>query len=147
MRRTAAGNRVRTCASVNEDLREEKFDGWPVVGPRCLSWCADFLMREGRTLQLHYERFWTLAKVELTSWGIAEHAELCYMLEAMALYDQADVSNLASAEMMFRRLQVIEYSYLEKVRPNESQVAGGRLSAEEQGTTLPWFCVRHCWTV
>ena len=33
---------------------------------------------------------------------------------------------------MFRRLQTIEFSYLEKVRSNEAGSSGSRLSVEEQ---------------
>ena len=37
---------------------------------------AEFLLREGCSLQLHHERFCSLANVEITLWGITENAEL-----------------------------------------------------------------------
>ena len=136
LRRSAAGTRVRTWATMSDDVREEPFADWPVGGPRSASWCVDFLMKEGRTLQQHHERFRQLAKAEATGWGIAEHAELCSVMEHLALFDQVDVTNLAGCEMMFRRLQTIEFSYLEKVRSQEGQIAGGRLTPEEQAMFL-----------
>ncbi len=44
-----------------------------------------------------------------------------------------DPANLACAESMFRRLQTIEFLYLEKIRDVESKGAsGGRPTLEEQ---------------
>jgi hypothetical protein len=104
-----------------------------VVGPRTASWCMGFLKKEGRSLELHHERFKQVTKAEAGGWGIPEHKELCGYLTYLCLYDQMDASNVAAAEMMFRRLQTIEFSYLEKVRDHEAKaVAGGRMTLEEQ---------------
>ena len=74
-----------------------------------------------------------MAKVESSSWGIQEHKELCAYLELLCRYDQCDPTNLACAEAMFRRIQTIEFSYLEKIRDNESKsMSGSKLTAEEQ---------------
>ena len=84
-------------------------------------------------MDLRHERFKSVAKLDSSSWGVAEHKELCSYLKLLALYDQIDVTNCAAAEAMFRRLQTIEFSYLEKVRDLDSKsVAGGRLTLEEQ---------------
>ena len=62
-----------------------------------------------------------------------EHKELCGYLSQLCLYDQVDPCNLAASEAMFRRLQTIEFSYLEKLRELEAKnIASGRLTAEEQ---------------
>ena len=72
-------------------------------------------------------------KLDYTAWGLSEHRDVCSYLQHMALYDQLDLTNLASAEAMFRRLQTIEFSYLEKVRDGEAKASSGsRLSLEEQ---------------
>ena len=51
-----------------------------------------------------------------------------------AFYDQVDPTDLAAAEAMSRRLQTIEFSYLEKVRDLESKNADSfsRLAQEAQ---------------
>ena len=48
--------------------------------------------------------------------------------------DQFDGFNSLAVEVIFRRLQTIEYAYSEKARDSESKAVGGRLSLEEQQT-------------
>ena len=133
IRRSAGGSRSRSWASLAEDSRAEAFGDWPIAGPRSTAWCLDFLKREGRSLELHHERFRQVARVDGAAWGIAEHAELCNILEYLGLYDQVDMANLVGVEAMFRRLQTIEFSYLDKVQENQAKaMGGGKLSLEEQ---------------
>ena len=62
-----------------------------------------------------------------------KHKEISGYLHHLCVYDQLDPANLACAESMFRRLQTIEFSYLEKIRDAEAKgAAGGRLTLEEQ---------------
>ena len=64
---------------------------------------------------------------------MVEHKEISGYLHHLCVYDQLDPANVACAESMFRRLQTIEFSYLEKIRDAESKaVGGGRLTMEEQ---------------
>ena len=133
IRLSPAGERHRSWTSVADDSRIENFADWPVLGPRSVPWCLAFLKKEGRNLELHHERFKAVAKLEASSWGVAEHKEICAYLTHLCCYDQVDPSNLAAAEAMFRRLQTIEYSYVEKVRQLEANAGGGsRLTGEEQ---------------
>jgi hypothetical protein len=48
--------------------------------------------------------------------------------------DQVDGFNLVFVEVMFRRLQTLEYAHSERAREAESKSVGGRLSIEEQQT-------------
>ena len=59
-----------------------------------------------------------------------EYGQLILVLKAMLYIDQLDVSSLQSAELLLRRLQVIEYSYSDKLQKKDS--GGGRLTPEEQ---------------
>ena len=63
--------------------------------------------------------------------GIAEHYQLSQLLK-LGEYDQIDLSNSAAAESAFRRLQTIEFSYLDKAREAEGRSSGGssKLTAE-----------------
>jgi len=133
IRRSTAGERARTWASIADDSHVEEFKDWPIAGPRSVSWCLAFLKQEGRNIELHHERFKALAKVDYSAWGMVEHKEISGFLQHLCGYDQLDPANLACAEAMFRRLQTIEFSYLEKIRDAESKAAsGGRLTLEEQ---------------
>ena len=133
LRRSAKGDRSRSWSSVAEESTEEAMADWPLEGPRSTHWCLQFLKKEGRTLELHHERFKNVGKLESSMWGVSEHKELCAFLTFFCLFDQIDPSNSAGCEAIFRRLQTIEFSYLEKVRDIEAKgAAGGRLTPEEQ---------------
>ena len=71
--------------------------------------------------------------------GVQGHFQLTQIIKLLLLVDQCDGTNLQAAEAIFRRMQTIEYSYMEKVRDREQSGQSARLSLEEQavfaGTT------------
>ncbi|CAE7232165.1 unnamed protein product, partial [Symbiodinium sp. CCMP2592] len=72
--------------------------------------------------------------VDSSAWGIQEHWQLSNVIKHALQTDQLNGCNLLSLEVMFRRLQTIEYAYSEKAKDSESRAVGGRLSLEEQQT-------------
>ncbi|CAL1154417.1 unnamed protein product [Cladocopium goreaui] len=48
------------------------------------------------------------------SWGVQEHDNLSKIIDRLGRYDGLDLANIAGAELIFRRLQLIEYFYSEK---------------------------------
>ena len=107
---------------------------WSLPGPRTAKWCLAYLSAEGLGLEGHHERFRQLVKADSSSWGVAEHFQLSMILKAALQQDQVDGYNNLFIEILFRRLQTIEYSYSEKAKEIEAKAAGGRLSLEEQQT-------------
>jgi hypothetical protein len=132
---TAVG-RHREFSSLAELCEEELFDDFPLTGPRTAHWCLNFLRRR-HTPTDHHMSFRTMARLGSDAWGMGEHEQLLKMIELAGSFDQLDLSNLAWAEMAFRRIQVIEWVHHERVR--ESEASGDRLSPEEwaafSGTT------------
>ena len=61
---------------------------------------------------------------------MGEHENLCQMIELAGSYDQLDLTNLAFAEAIFRRIQTIEWVHHERVRDLEA-TAGDRITVEE----------------
>jgi hypothetical protein len=47
-------------------------------------------------------------------WGVMEHENLMKVLDKIGRFDGLDLSNIAAAEMAFRRVQLIEYFYSDK---------------------------------
>ena len=107
---------------------------WTLPGPRTARWCMAYLSVEDIGLEQHHEQFRQLVKAESSNWGISEHFQLSMILKAALQQDQLDGFNNLFIEVIFRRLQTIEFSYAEKARELESKAAGGRLSLEEQQT-------------
>lgn len=58
---------------------------------------------------------------------------------------EIDGFNLACVEVMFRRMQTIEYAHSERARESESPSVAGRLSLEEQQIFVG--LVRHAGTL
>ncbi|CAJ1387216.1 unnamed protein product [Effrenium voratum] len=61
-----------------------------------------------------------------------EHFQLSMMLRQLLQVDSINGCNSLGVELMFRRLQTIEYAHSEKARENESRLSGGKLALEEQ---------------
>ena len=94
---------------------QETFLDWPLMGPRTVGWCLDFLRRR-RTPTDHHLLFRQLAKLQVDQWGVQEYEFLLKLLELAGEYDQLDVSNLAFAEALMRRVQTIGWAYHDKLR-------------------------------
>ena len=106
--------------------------GWVLTGPRTTKWCLGYLVSEGLGLEGHHERLRTLCRVDASAWGIQEHFQLSMVAKHALLTDQLNGPNLLCLEVIFRRIQAIEFAYGEKARESEAKAVGGRLSLEEQ---------------
>lgn len=104
----------RLWRDVASDMTQESFDDWNVPGPRTAHWCSQFLNRRNGGPTEHH-RYW-VSNNRLTSdmWGVMEHENLMKVLDKMGRFDGLDLSNIAAAEMAFRRVQLIEYFYSDK---------------------------------
>lgn len=131
--RNALGRPERSLIDVVSLCAEEPVD-WVVPGEvRTTPWCLNYLIQEGLGLEGHHERFRQITHSDSSSWGMGEHFQTSLVLKGILQIDQLDAMNLYSAELLFRKLQTIEYSYLDKLREIEGRnQPGGRLSTEEQ---------------
>lgn len=107
---------------------------WKMVGPRTTLWCLSYLSVEGLGFEAHHERFRQLCKIDAGAWGVQEHFQISMFLRQLVQVDQLDACNSYGIELMFRRVQTIEYAHSERARENESRSVGGKLSLEEQYT-------------
>lgn len=130
LRRDARGKRERTLASALEHSREETVEGFP--NPRTTGWCLQHLVAEGRGLEAHFEHFKTLCGLQPNQWGMEEYGNLILVAKALLLVDQLDGPNIHGVELIFRRLQTIEYSYSDRLRERSAQSTAGKLTVDEQ---------------
>lgn len=112
--------------------------GWKVVGPRTTKWCLSYLSVEGLGLEGHHERFRQLCKLETSSWGVMEHFRLSMFVKHLIQTDMFNACNSQGIELMFRRLQTIEYGHSEKAREAESRATGGKLSLKNKLRLVVW---------
>ena len=119
--------------------------GWKLTGPRTAQWCLNYLVVEGLGLEAHHERFGQLCRLDSAAWGVQEHFQLSMMLRQLLQVDCFNGCSSMGIELMFRRLQTIEYAHSEKARESESRLAGGKLALE--GQYVFGSVVRHAGTL
>ena len=83
----------------------------------------------------------------MSQWGMEEYGNLIMVARALMFVDQIDPANLVGMELIFRRLQTIEYSYSDKLRDRASASTGGRLTLDEQAAFGAMAKVETCLTI
>ncbi|CAK0803080.1 unnamed protein product, partial [Prorocentrum cordatum] len=87
--------------------REEAAPGFGVAPPRAAQWCAKYQVKEGGPV-LHHEMWKSKRKLNSSDFGIDIHETISKMLELMGFSDHLEVFNFSSAEIGYRKLQLIE---------------------------------------
>ena len=94
-----------------------------------------FLNRRNGGPTDHHRWWMTNNGLQADSWGAAEHENLMKIVDKLGRFDGLDLSNLAGAELAFRRLQLIEHFYSDK-GPGGGKGAGK--SKEKKGEDIAY---------
>lgn len=108
------GREERLWRDVARDSKEEAFADWSIPGPRTTSWCVRYINRRNGGPSDHHRWWVSNSGLQPDSWGVQEHETLMKIVDKLGRFDGLDVTNLAGAELIFLRLQLIEYFYSEK---------------------------------
>ena len=95
-------------------LVEHAWPDWKVVGPRTVLWLCQFFVGLLLTPMAWFTKFRADAQVSFMDEGIEELERNCRLLETAVVYDQLNVADLASFEMLARSIQVTAYSFSER---------------------------------
>ena len=125
-----SGERHRTLESVVEACHQENVPDMPE--PRTVAWCLQHLRSEGKGLEAHFEHFKRLCGLQDNQWGLEEYANMVHVLKYLLFVDQLDATNIVGVELMFRRMQTIEYAYSDRLREKRAGATSGSLTADEQ---------------
>ena len=128
------GKRAREWRDLVHDADESEFADWPLTGPRTTTWCLAFLMKQPGGAADHHHIWRRTAGLAALDFGVAEHEQLMEMVKHAGAYDQLNLANSAAFEVVFRRLQTIEYTHLERLRDKPKgggKGIAGLLSSEE----------------
>lgn len=104
----------RIWRDVAKDCQQEALQDWNVPGPRTSQWCVQYLNRKSGGPPDHHKWWVSTNGLQADSWGVAEHENLMKVVDRLGRYDGLDLANLAGVELLFRRLQLIEYFWPEK---------------------------------
>jgi hypothetical protein len=104
---------------------------WNLPGPRTVTWCVQFINRQSGGPEGHHRQWKLVFKLDEENWGVAEHGGIMKAVARFAEFDGVDLSNLAGAELLLRRAQLIEYVYSSK-GPGGGGAKGGNKGGESK---------------
>lgn len=103
-------------------LQSSEHRDWPATGPRTLAWVLseNYLAPDAR-----HSRFITGANLTYTDPGADEHQACCRLIYTAVMYDELQVTELASFEMAAHRIQMIKLKYRDRIISAAGSSAGG----------------------
>ncbi len=105
------GERWRSMEQVASGCAATVFDDWPLDGSRDSGWVVTTLRRRNHTFLQHHAAWLSRSGVRDGDRVIHEHGTLCRALHLLCTYDQVRISNLAGAEALVKRMELIEEAY------------------------------------
>ena len=137
VRREHTGERFRAFGQSLHLFTEEDYDDWPIEGPRTTKWLCLQIVKSAPAPVARHHRWLRDADIPGTDRARFEHHILSEILERAVEYDGLQVSNLASFEMLSRRLQHIEQAHVENSQaPDYSGAEHFLGSSEKKGGAL-----------
>ena len=144
LRYDADGRRFRAFGDTVAELKEEPAVDFPLEGSRTTSWLMRYIVQHGGTPDGRHTKWISEQKIEKDSSGAHIH-DLCGLaFECAIAYDQLDVANLASFEVIARLYQLIEEtSGSMKVEGLEHYVGRGAAGSLRRGVALAPGLAKH----
>ncbi len=126
-------------------MRKEVFDDWPLAGERGLGWACRELRRQDRSGLQHHTEWVRTSGVAAHDRSVHEHHSLRVALHHMATYDRLQLCNLAGAEALNSRRQLVDHAHeghpLAPRWDGAQDFLGYKQSTE--GTLIDPCCVAH----
>eukprot|EP00971_Amphidinium_carterae_P346029 6487276-Amphidinium_carterae.4 len=101
------GDRYKEWQEVASCMLEQRMDEWPLEGPRTMGWVIRFFARQGVTPTSWLERHLRDHAYSATDRSVYELRALAEIMEDAGCFDQLQLSNQVSFELVVRRWQLI----------------------------------------
>ena len=105
------GRRFRRLQEMEPEFDEEDFADWPLDGERTLSNSCRDLRRNDRSWSQHHTEWLRLSGGSVNDRSAHEHKSICTALHHLCTYDQVCAPNLAGAEALNARRELIEFAH------------------------------------
>ena len=109
------GQRRREFRSAVSLLLESAWDGWPVAGPRTTLWCCRFIAENDLSPKARHVRWRQMTGLNENDAGVSDHEFCLRLLETALTFDQLQVGELASLEIVMRKAQLTELKHRDRV--------------------------------
>lgn len=113
--RNSEGVRFKEFRAATQECRAVEFIDWPIAGPRTVKHVITEMLNHGGSPSGHHQAWRVACKFQPSDAPAQEHEAWCKVLESMLVYDQLDVTNLSSAELVVRAIQRIEERHKLKI--------------------------------
>ena len=115
LNRGANGERHRRFVDSVKDLTETDWGGWPLLGPRTCAWCLGFIAEQDTHPRSRHTKWKADCGLTSADRGVAEH-ELCMrLLDLGVTYDQLNITELVTFELICRRAQMAEMRHRDRM--------------------------------
>lgn len=99
----AQGERHRPWRDVAAALESDRFEDWPISGPRTMQWLAKFWARQGASPSQWLDRHLQAHPYQASDRSIHELRCIAEVMEMAGGYDQLNLAGLGSFELLARR--------------------------------------------
>jgi hypothetical protein len=114
LKRDARSRQFRDFKDIVDTASDPNREDWVVESPATVSFCVQHMFEHGGTPLAHHGRFVAEGRLQPGDAGIAAHEVICRALQVAVQYDQLQVTQLASFEILMRLLQMTQMKYRER---------------------------------
>ena len=144
---TKTGKRWGNFQSMIDHLAPEDMPDWPLEGERTAEWLCSFIVQHGPTPDARHTKWASEQGVGADTMGYILHDLIGYILELALSYDQLDISNLASMEMVARVYQLLEETKgTMMVEGLEHYIGRSKTGGRKRGVALAPSLAKHVTT-
>ncbi|CAK0816861.1 unnamed protein product, partial [Prorocentrum cordatum] len=102
------GSRHRHFTEAARLVSTTEWAEWPIMGPRAAAWCPEYLARQDQHPRARRTKWVHECRLEATEEGVGDHDLAMRMAELGLSFDQLNLGELASFELLMRKAQMAE---------------------------------------
>ncbi|CAK0822951.1 unnamed protein product, partial [Prorocentrum cordatum] len=111
----ADGSRHRHFTEAALQVTTTEWPEWPIMGARTASWCLEFLARQDQYPRARHAEWVRECRLEAADEGVGDHGLAKRMAELGLSFDQLNLGELASFELLMRKAQMAEWRHRDRL--------------------------------
>ncbi|CAK0798858.1 unnamed protein product, partial [Prorocentrum cordatum] len=120
MAKDSSGIRKKLFRDAVLEVTESPWPGWPLLGPRTTAWCVRFIAEQDSHPRARHTKWLHETGLTQSDPGVADHEVAMRAFEFGLVYDQVNVGELVSFELLARRAQMAEWRYRDRLAPRRA---------------------------
>ncbi|CAK0838344.1 unnamed protein product [Prorocentrum cordatum] len=116
----SSGIRKKLFRDAVQEVTESPWPGWPLLGPRTAAWCVRFIAEQDSHPRARNTKWLHETGLTQADPGVADHEVAMRAFEFGLVYDQVNVGELVSFELLARRAQMAEWRYRDRLAPRRA---------------------------